>query len=120
MSDDKPKHTHTSGATSSGNYPMFYLLPECFLHRTAARFTYGAKRHGARNWEKGLEDKEFILDRLGHAMVHLVRAMDKISRGVETPDDDLGGVACNVAMAMTYEEHQLSKSKRDIKPEGIE
>lgn len=115
MEDTKPKHTHESGATSSGNYPMYYLLPECFLERTAQRFTYGATRHGARNWEKGLADKNFVLDRLGHALVHLVRAMDNISRDQVSQDDDLGGVACNVAMAMTYEKYQAdNKNKKEL------
>lgn len=102
--ENKPKHTHKSGATSSGNYPKYYLIPLCFIRRTAERFTYGAERHGEYNWKKGLKDRDFILDRLSHAMVHLQKAMDNIAQNRPSTDDDLGGVACNVAMAMEYEE----------------
>lgn len=98
------KQTFSSGATSSKHLPMYDLIPLEFLRRTAERFTLGAEKHGKFNYRKGLKDKEFILDRLNHAFLHLKLAIDMIENGEVYQDDDLGGVAVNVAMAMEYQQ----------------
>jgi hypothetical protein len=92
-----------SGATSSEQHPPYDLIPMNFLRRTAVRFGLGAVKHGRFNYVKGLQDKEFIQDRLNHAFVHLKNAMDQIERGEIYTDDDLGAIAVNVAMAMEYQ-----------------
>lgn len=92
-----------SGATSSGKLPPFDLITLNFQRRTAARLQLGAEKHGRFNYRKGLKDKEFIMDRLNHAFEHLKLAMDMIERGEVYQDDDLGGVAVNVMMAMEYQ-----------------
>lgn len=97
------KHEFKSGATSSGKLPPYDLIPETFLTRTAERFELGAVKYGRFNYRKGLQDKEFIMDRLNHAFLHLKRAMDLIENNVPYTDDDLGGVAVNIAMAMEYQ-----------------
>jgi len=94
-----------SGATSSEQLPPYDLIPLSLLRRTAIRFGIGAVKHGRFNYRKGLEDKEFIMDRLNHAFLHLKKAMDAIESGTPTEDDNLGAVAVNVAMAMEYEHH---------------
>jgi hypothetical protein len=101
--ESKPRHTFGSGASSSGQYPPFNLIPIIFLLRTAIRFGLGAKKHGKYNWKKGLKDKDFILDRLNHALVHTKKAIDLIEAGKPFDDDDLGGVAVNIAMAMEFQ-----------------
>ena len=101
MSD---KHTFSSGATSSKNLPPYDLIPLSFLRRTAERFGLGAIKHGRLNYRKGLKDREFVMDRLNHAFLHLKNAMDLIEKGEVFTDDDLGGVAVNIAIAMEYQE----------------
>ena len=99
------KQVFESRAASSGNVPGFDMLPYVFLYRTAKRFDLGAKKYSKFNYRKGLKDKAFILDRLNHAFSHLKLAMDLIEAGIPFGDDNLGAVACNIAMAMEYEQN---------------
>ncbi len=92
-----------SGATSSELVPGYDMIPFNFLNRTAKRFDVGKEKHGKFNYRKGLEDKEFIIDRLNHAFQHLKFAIDQIEAGEVFKDDDLGAVSVNVAMAMEYQ-----------------
>lgn len=98
-----PKHEFASGATSSGKLPPYDLLSELLLTRTARRFELGAVKHGKFNYRKGLKDKDFMLDRLNHAFLHLKRAMDLIEQGLPYDDDNLAAVVVNAAMVMEYE-----------------
>jgi hypothetical protein len=92
-----------SGATSSEQLPPYDLISKVFLTRTAQRLGLGAEKHGRFNYRKGLRDKEFIIDRLNHAFLHLKNAMIHIENGEVYIDDDLGAVAVNVMMAMEYQ-----------------
>lgn len=92
-----------SEALSSGNHPAYHLVPLSLLVRTARRFELGAKKYSPNNWKKGLKDKEFILDRLNHALEHLILSMIAIENGEMELDDNLGAVTCNVSMAMEYQ-----------------
>lgn len=93
-----------SRAASSGNVPGYDMLPEVFLDRTAKRFDLGAKKYSKFNYRKGLHDKAFVIDRLNHAFQHLKKAIDLIENDKPFDDDNLGAVACNIAMAMEYEQ----------------
>lgn len=79
------------------------MLPFVFLRRIAKRFDLGKEKHGKFNYRKGLEDKEFVLDRLNHAFQHLKFAIDAIENSEATKDDDLAAVGVNIAMAMEYQ-----------------
>ena len=93
-----------SGAKSSGNKPSYHLIPLTMFRRTALRFDLGiAHGYEANNWRKGLTDKDFILDRLNHALEHLKLAMKAIENDEIETDDNLGAVTCNVSMAMEYQ-----------------
>lgn len=99
------KQVFTSGAASSEKLPPYDLLTLNFQNRVARRLEVGASKYGRFNYRKGLQDKEFIMDRLNHAFKHLKIAMDAIEQGEIVEDDDLAGVAVNVMFAMEYE-HQ--------------
>ena len=101
--DDGKIVTHfKSGAASSGDLPPFECLTETFLLRAAKRMRLGI-HYGKHNWKKGAEDKQFILDRLNHAMLHLVRAQAAIDSDEQTDDDNLAAVVVNCMFAMEYE-----------------
>ena len=111
MSQNDEKITHSSGATTSGDYPPFHYLPLSLLRRTARQMGLGAERHSPYNYEKGLDDKDYILERLGHAFEHLQKAMDYISRGEYiAKEDHLAGVVCNVAFAMEYQKRRIDRN----------
>lgn len=103
INNNQEKQTFKSGATSSEQLPGYDMLPELFLTRTAKRFDLGKVKHGKFNYRKGLKDKEFIIDRLNHAFLHLKKAIDLIELDQPFDDDNLAAVAVNIAMAMEYE-----------------
>jgi hypothetical protein len=102
LREDQIKHFE-SGASSSGDLPPYECLTPLFLHRTANRMKLGL-RYGKHNWKKGIRDKQFILDRLNHAFVHLIKAMEEIDRDHIPSDDNLAAVAVNCMFAMEYED----------------
>lgn len=102
------KHVFTSGATSSGRKPRYDLIPTWALERIARRFELGAEKYGVDNWQQGLRDREFIFDRINHAIEHLLLIRDRM-RGPNVPpplaliDDDAAGVVLNAIFVMGYE-----------------
>lgn len=110
------KQTFKSGATSSEQVPGYDMLSELFLTRVAKRFDLGKEKYGKFNYRKGLKDKEFIIDRLNHAFLHLKKAVDRIENDLPYEDDDLSAVAVNIAMAMEYQvENALDKDPDETK-----
>lgn len=97
-------HTFSSGAASSGMKPRYDLIPPFALKRIAERFSLGAAKYGDNNWMKGVNDREFILDRLNHAVEHLYNVINGIHHPVDSNDDDLAAVILNCIFAMAYEE----------------
>ncbi len=95
-----------SGAKSSGNLPPYECLTPVFLRRCARRMEKGM-HYGKHNWKKGARDKAFILERLNHAMEHLIRAMQEIDSDTYSEDDDLAAISVNCMFAMEY---QVTKS----------
>lgn len=100
-----------SGAASSDRKPEYRLVPFSLIRRTGDRLTEGARKYGEWNWQKGLDDRAFMMDRANHLIEHAYRAIDKLQRGTfgDTDDDDLGGVAANLAFLIEYQEHQRRK-----------
>jgi hypothetical protein len=83
----------TSGAQSSEEKPRYDLIPLEALIALAERFGFGATRHGARNYEKGYNDPQFVLDRYNHLLEHAHRAA-----AGDTSENHLAAVMCNAAM----------------------
>ena len=108
MTDTTNIRHYESGAFTSGDVPPYECLTLNFLRRCAFRMKLGM-HYGKHNWKKGADDKQFILDRLNHAMEHLVKAMNQIDNDKPIDDDDLAAVSVNCMFAMEYQEIQLSK-----------
>jgi hypothetical protein len=68
IADTKIKHD--GGATSSHRALRFDLIPRAGLEILAERYTVGAEIHGDRNYQKSLNNKEYILNRLNHIQEH--------------------------------------------------
>src|SRR5690349_17218789 len=90
-----------SGAKSSIEKPRFDLIPLVALRAVAERFAYGASRHGARNYEKGADDPDFVRDRYNHLIEHALRAASG-----DASEDHLGAVLCNAAILLRLRELQ--------------
>lgn len=94
-----------SGALSSEAAPRYDLIPPAALLRLAARMALGASTHGARNYQKGAHDPEFIRDRINHLLGHAVA----YAAG-DTSDDHLGAVLANAGMLADLEALQMLES----------
>lgn len=104
-----------SGAKSSGHKPPYECLTPTLLRRAALRMQLGM-HYGKHNWKKGVRDKNFILDRLNHAMEHLMNAMQQIDNATEMGDDDLAAVVVNCMFAMEYQLYDIPSQTREIDP----
>lgn len=91
MEEQVEMKTFESGAKSTVEMPRFDLLEPELLVCTADRLAYGAARHGVRNWMKGLEDKDWLRDRMNHMQHHLLQ----LQLGRE-PWENLGALGCGV------------------------
>lgn len=96
-----------SGASTSGDLPPYETLTLEFLRRCAFRMKLGM-HYGKHNWKKGAKDKEFILNRLSHAVEHLYKAMAQIDNNTISDDDDLAAVCVNCMFAMEYQYNTIS------------
>lgn len=94
-------HTFKSGAQSSEHLPAFHLVPVLHvLERLTPRFAIGAAKYGVDAWRKGLEDREWLLDRANHGLRHYLMMLDKLKKGEATDegDDDLAGAMWALAV----------------------
>lgn len=92
------------GVVSSSKQPRIDLLPTELFFRAAARFELGIERKADKAWnalsanQSCLTDKEFVLDRIGHGIGHLLKLRDKVLAGKPMEgDDDAGAVAWTAA-----------------------
>jgi len=77
---DKPElQTFASGAKSSEHLVRYDLIPwHVFADRLAKRYTDGAVKYDEYNWQKGLTERAYVLDRANHTLRHLHRAIEQI------------------------------------------
>lgn len=101
-----------SGAASSDRKPEYRLVPFSLIRRVGQRMTGGARKYGEWNWQKGVDDRTFMMDRANHAVEHLYLAIDKLQRGEfgDGADDDLSAAATNIAFLIEYQEFQRRKA----------
>lgn len=79
VSPDSELHEFTSGAKSSEHLLRYDLIPwHIFADRLAKRYTDGAVKYGEFNWQMGLKERAYVLDRANHALRHLHRAVEKM------------------------------------------
>lgn len=101
LKDDR--HTFSSGASSSGRKPRYDLIPLWALQRIAKRFEMGAEKYGENNWQKGVDDKAFIIDRLNHLIDHAHLAIEHVRDETINSDDDLAAIILNAIFAMGHQ-----------------
>jgi len=91
------KIKHKSGATRHDDIgdARFDLISPHALERLAKVYGFGAKRHGERNWEKGLPKA----DTLNRVLRHL----NEYRKG-STDDDHLGHAFWGLAALIHFEE----------------
>lgn len=99
-----------SGAKTSAA-PRFDLIPHESLVRLARRYEKGLARYGRDNWRKGINDREYVLERLAHAVGHLYALMDQVEGRLSWTDDDhaaalmwCGAFACEASKVLQEEE----------------
>jgi hypothetical protein len=101
QTENAPEVPMAGGVVTSSKIPPLHLIPTEALVRTATRFELGIERKGEdKAWnacsanQSCLTDKQFVLNRLGHVILHAMSLRDKILRGAPMEgDDDAGAIA---------------------------
>jgi hypothetical protein len=89
----EPLHVSNSGATSS-HVPLRYdLIPSALLDRAAERYTLGVKIHTERGYQRGLNDREFIVNRINHIQEHWNKLLHPDYSKANEPEDEDGVTA---------------------------
>lgn len=78
--------------------PMWQLMPFRSLNEIAKILTFGCKKYGAHNWEKG--DMAFTERLIGASYRHLQKYMTGEIIDPETNINHLAHSACNLLMAL--------------------
>jgi hypothetical protein len=89
-SEAQKLHVSESGATSSHVPLRFDLIPRSLIDRAAERYTAGALKHGERGYQRGLDDRDFILNRINHIYEHLNKLFHPDYRMADGPEDEEG------------------------------
>lgn len=107
----KDLYVSDSGATSS-HVPLRYdLIPRSLIEIAAKRYTDGAVKHGERGYQNGLEDWDFILNRINHITEHwnkLFHRADDVDE-VESPRDHLGAILWGIGFLCELTDHEKGK-----------
>ena len=75
-------------------------IPMTALVQLGAVFVEGEKKYGRENWQRGLYDMEYQLERANHALLHLLRHIDAMKAGrTQQIDSD---VELNLAKVMWF------------------
>lgn len=83
-------HVSDSGATSS-HVPLRYdIIPRSLIERAAERYTFGAAKHGERNYQLGLGDRGHIVARINHIFEHMNKLLHPDYRKADSPQDEEG------------------------------
>lgn len=106
---DGEKTVSKSGASSS-KVPRMDLIPYSALVRLANRFALGLEKHGKNNYRKGLSDKDYVIERLGHVINHAYRLIEKLEGRLVDEDDDAAAIAWGGIFACLATESNLSNS----------
>jgi hypothetical protein len=101
-----------SGASSSEVKPRYDLIPLCALEGEAIRMAEGAATHGENNYQQGIDDPQFVKDRINHMIEHalLYAAGDRST-------DHLSAVRCNAGMLKWFEAQQERVAARVVSDE---
>lgn len=90
------------------------LIPPEFIEGTGEVLTFGAKKYGDRNWEKGMAWSRAY----GALQRHLNAWFSGEQVDLETGLSHLKHAACNVAFLITYEERKVGLDDRPIKKDN--
>lgn len=98
-------------SAKSSPSPRFDLIPREALVRLAQRYERGLERYGKNNWREGVNNQEYILERLAHAVGHLYALMDQVEGRLAWSDEDhaaaliwAGAFACEATRALQEQE----------------
>lgn len=100
-------HRSTSGATSS-HVPLRYdLIPRALIDCTAARYTMGVAIHTERGYQKGLADRDFIINRINHTQEHWNKLFHPTSSDdKEPPFNHIGAILWGMGFILEVMHHE--------------
>jgi len=82
---------HYIGGATSSHCPDFGQIPLESLIALAERFKLGEKKHGRGNWQNGINDRAYVIERANHVIYHAYKLINKLesldTRGLREDDD---------------------------------
>ena len=96
MKGKKKAITHPSGAGSSHQSLRHDLIPRELKDILSRRYTLGAATYGPYAYRKGLRDRAFIVDRIGHIHEHLNKLFQPLHGDGDSFTDNLGAVGWGI------------------------
>lgn len=111
-----------SGASSSEKAPPFHLIPLEVLIAEARRYGLGEVKHGRGNFEKACgsykqpaehdgQDKEWMIDRINHGILHALRWLAKMEGLIPWSDDDDAGAVQWLGGVMRVYENEWKRRR---------
>lgn len=117
---DQTTTSPISGAKSS-TVPRLDLIPHRALVRLAGRYEKGMKRYGRNNWQKGLTDLDYVLERAAHVLNHASILIEKLQGlRADDGDDDAaaimwgGAFLCEATFALKCEADDVADAQKRI------
>jgi hypothetical protein len=116
-----PKVTLAGGAMTSSKIPRIEMIPYRSLLRLAARFELGEERHKDASWNgmkpenAGLKDKNTMVVRAAHAMLHASKLIAILTGQIQDDGDDhASAIMWAGAFLCESDEMEVRKREREI------
>ena len=105
-----------SGAKRSKKMPRFDLIPYSVKQCLADRLEMGAEKYGEWNWQRGLEDEQWLKDGLNHMEHHLTSLMN----GEFSEDSEWGHLGAIVFGCMMWCEAIVRRERQEKRSKFVE
>ncbi len=87
-------------------------IPMTALVQLGAVFVEGEEKYGRENWQRGLHDMEYQLERANHALLHLLHHIEAMKAGRTHQLDS--AVEMNLAKVMWFCATQMELERREM------
>jgi hypothetical protein len=97
----------SKGGATSSKIPGIDQIPYSAIIALAKRYSLGEQKHGRDNWKQGLDDKKYMIERLGHVINHAYKQIAILQGDIpDDGDDNAGAIMWGGAMLAEFKKLQ--------------